>query len=190
VTWWWSGPGGGDVIFKTCFVFLCPVFKELKESATELLFGGHETTASAATSLIAFLGLHHDVLQKVRKELQVKVCVSPEPFHRSGQGEGTSRRGVPDRALLHPGGALLLGGGREMLLAEGQLLCLAGALAACSIKVMAASSFLGVTVQSQPREAAGHGGLGAAEVHELCHQRDPQAEPSCSWRISNCTQDS
>ncbi|NXG32339.1 CP26A protein, partial [Dromaius novaehollandiae] len=46
--------------------------QELKESATELLFGGHETTASAATSLIAFLGLHHDVLQKVRKELQVK----------------------------------------------------------------------------------------------------------------------
>ncbi|KAM4774798.1 cytochrome P450 26A1 isoform 2-T2 [Cyanocitta cristata] len=46
--------------------------QELKESATELLFGGHETTASAATSLIAFLGLHHEVLQKVRKELQVK----------------------------------------------------------------------------------------------------------------------
>ncbi|XP_064319892.1 cytochrome P450 26A1 isoform X2 [Phalacrocorax carbo] len=46
--------------------------QELKESATELLFGGHETTASAATSLIAFLGLHHDVLQKVRKELQGK----------------------------------------------------------------------------------------------------------------------
>ncbi|KFP07157.1 Cytochrome P450 26A1 [Calypte anna] len=46
--------------------------QELKESATELLFGGHETTASAATSLVAFLGLHHDVLQKVRKELQVK----------------------------------------------------------------------------------------------------------------------
>ncbi|XP_046775920.1 cytochrome P450 26A1 isoform X2 [Gallus gallus] len=50
--------------------------QELKESATELLFGGHETTASAATSLIAFLGLHHDVLQKVRKELQVKGLLS------------------------------------------------------------------------------------------------------------------
>ncbi|XP_053165739.1 cytochrome P450 26A1 [Hemicordylus capensis] len=46
--------------------------QELKESATELLFGGHETTASAATSLITFLGLHHDVLQNVRKELQEK----------------------------------------------------------------------------------------------------------------------
>lgn len=57
------------------FSLSCPVSKELKESATELLFGGHETTASAATSLIAFLGLHHDVLQKVRKELQVKVSV-------------------------------------------------------------------------------------------------------------------
>ncbi|XP_030425758.1 cytochrome P450 26A1 [Gopherus evgoodei] len=46
--------------------------QELKESATELLFGGHETTASAATSLITFLGLHRAVLQKVRKELQMK----------------------------------------------------------------------------------------------------------------------
>ncbi|XP_007440816.1 cytochrome P450 26A1-like [Python bivittatus] len=46
--------------------------QELKESATELLFGGHETTASAATSLITFLGLHPEVLQKVRKELQEK----------------------------------------------------------------------------------------------------------------------
>nr|XP_033799479.1 cytochrome P450 26A1 isoform X2 [Geotrypetes seraphini] len=43
--------------------------QEIKESATELLFGGHETTASAATSLITFLGLHYEVLQKVRKEL-------------------------------------------------------------------------------------------------------------------------
>uniref|UniRef100_K7GIV2 Cytochrome P450 26A1 n=1 Tax=Pelodiscus sinensis TaxID=13735 RepID=K7GIV2_PELSI len=46
--------------------------QELKESATELLFGGHETTASAATSLITFLGLHREVLQKVRQELQTK----------------------------------------------------------------------------------------------------------------------
>ncbi|XP_077206388.1 cytochrome P450 26A1 [Paroedura picta] len=46
--------------------------QELKESATELLFGGHETTASAATSLITFLGLHPPVLQKVREELQAK----------------------------------------------------------------------------------------------------------------------
>ncbi|XP_005991616.1 cytochrome P450 26A1 [Latimeria chalumnae] len=46
--------------------------QELKESATELLFGGHETTASAATSLITFLGLHHEVLEKVRKELKTK----------------------------------------------------------------------------------------------------------------------
>ncbi|XP_039191967.1 cytochrome P450 26A1 isoform X2 [Crotalus tigris] len=46
--------------------------QELKESATELLFGGHETTASAATSLITYLSLHPKVLQKVRKELQEK----------------------------------------------------------------------------------------------------------------------
>ncbi|XP_020638554.3 cytochrome P450 26A1 [Pogona vitticeps] len=50
--------------------------QELKESATELLFGGHETTASAATSLIIFLGLHHEVLQKVRQELQEKGILS------------------------------------------------------------------------------------------------------------------
>lgn len=68
--------------------FLCRVHKELKESATELLFGGHETTASAATSLIAFLGLHHDVLQKVRKELQLKVCVSPSAL---SQGQAVGR---------------------------------------------------------------------------------------------------
>ncbi|XP_067156168.1 cytochrome P450 26A1 isoform X3 [Apteryx mantelli] len=55
--------------------------QELKESATELLFGGHETTASAATSLIAFLGLHHDVLQKVRKELQVKGYQIPKGWN-------------------------------------------------------------------------------------------------------------
>lgn len=68
---------------KVCFIppLSC---KELKESATELLFGGHETTASAATSLIAFLGLHHDVLQKVRKELQVKVCVFPRTISQEG----------------------------------------------------------------------------------------------------------
>lgn len=85
-----------------------PLCKELKESATELLFGGHETTASAATSLIAFLGLHHEVLQKVRKELQVKVCMSsPEAFHNRGLWEeGTSRTGIPDRAPFDPGGAL------------------------------------------------------------------------------------
>lgn len=43
--------------------------QELKESATELLFGGHETTASTATSLVAFLALHPEVVQKVRREL-------------------------------------------------------------------------------------------------------------------------
>ncbi|XP_061564135.1 cytochrome P450 26A1 [Cololabis saira] len=41
----------------------------IKESATELLFGGHETTASTATSLIMFLGLNPDVVVKLRQEL-------------------------------------------------------------------------------------------------------------------------
>ncbi|XP_051837623.1 cytochrome P450 26A1 [Antechinus flavipes] len=54
--------------------------QELKESSTELLFGGHETTASAATSLITYLGLHHHVLQKVREELKSKglLCKSSQ----------------------------------------------------------------------------------------------------------------
>lgn len=42
----------------------------LKESATELLFGGHGTTASTATSLITFLATHKEVQQKVRRELE------------------------------------------------------------------------------------------------------------------------
>ncbi|XP_051778798.1 cytochrome P450 26A1 isoform X1 [Erpetoichthys calabaricus] len=46
--------------------------QELKASATELLFGGHETTASAATSLVMFLGLHPEVVENVRKELYAK----------------------------------------------------------------------------------------------------------------------
>ncbi|XP_071250847.1 cytochrome P450 26A1 [Salvelinus alpinus] len=41
----------------------------IKESATELLFGGHETTASTATSLVMFLGLNPDVVNKLRQEL-------------------------------------------------------------------------------------------------------------------------
>ncbi|XP_037547483.1 cytochrome P450 26A1 [Nematolebias whitei] len=44
----------------------------IKESATELLFGGHETTASTATSLIMFLGLNPEVVDKVRQELLEK----------------------------------------------------------------------------------------------------------------------
>ncbi|XP_023686644.1 cytochrome P450 26A1 [Paramormyrops kingsleyae] len=46
--------------------------QEIKESATELLFGGHETTASTATSLVMFLGLHPNVAHNVRQELREK----------------------------------------------------------------------------------------------------------------------
>ncbi|KAM3591595.1 uncharacterized protein V6R79_004433 [Siganus canaliculatus] len=45
----------------------------IKESATELLFGGHETTASTATSLIMFLGLNPEVVGKLRQEVMNKV---------------------------------------------------------------------------------------------------------------------
>ncbi|XP_041830064.1 cytochrome P450 26A1 [Melanotaenia boesemani] len=44
----------------------------IKESATELLFGGHETTASTATSLVMFLGLHPEVVDRLRQELMEK----------------------------------------------------------------------------------------------------------------------
>ncbi|XP_053306939.1 cytochrome P450 26A1 [Spea bombifrons] len=54
----------------------------LKESATELLFGGHGTTASAATSLITFLALNNGVVQKVRAELQAKGLLSTKPDER------------------------------------------------------------------------------------------------------------
>lgn len=47
----------------------------IKESATELLFGGHETTASTATSLIMFLGLNPEVVHKLRQELKDKVII-------------------------------------------------------------------------------------------------------------------
>lgn len=100
----------------------CPVCKELKESATELLFGGHETTASAATSLIAFLGLHHDVLQKVRKELQVKVCVFPTATSQE-QAIGRSLREVSQYGFPLTQEVPYLQGGRETSLAEGQLSC-------------------------------------------------------------------
>lgn len=50
--------------------------QEIKESATELLFGGHETTASTATSLVMFLGLHAHVVRKMRHELQEKVGIT------------------------------------------------------------------------------------------------------------------
>ncbi|XP_068111355.1 LOW QUALITY PROTEIN: cytochrome P450 26A1 [Hyperolius riggenbachi] len=53
--------------------------QELKESATELLFGGHGTTASAATSLITFLGLHKGAILKVREELESKGLLSNKP---------------------------------------------------------------------------------------------------------------
>ncbi|XP_026877477.1 cytochrome P450 26A1 [Electrophorus electricus] len=44
----------------------------MKESATELLFGGHETTASTATSLVMFLGMQPEVVQRIREELAEK----------------------------------------------------------------------------------------------------------------------
>ncbi|XP_033102497.1 cytochrome P450 26A1-like [Anneissia japonica] len=44
--------------------------EEMKMAAFELLFAAHENPASAACSLIRFLGTHPDVLRKLRQELQ------------------------------------------------------------------------------------------------------------------------
>ncbi|KAL4640983.1 cytochrome P450 26A1-like [Arapaima gigas] len=57
--------------------------QEVKEFATELLFGGHETTASAATSLVMFLGLHLDALRNVREELRQKELLGSYPEERT-----------------------------------------------------------------------------------------------------------
>ncbi|KAF7645643.1 hypothetical protein LDENG_00200720 [Lucifuga dentata] len=54
---------------KSCQPFS---MQAIKESATELLFGGHETTASSATSLLMFLGLHPEALDRLRQELTEK----------------------------------------------------------------------------------------------------------------------
>ncbi len=61
----------------------------MKEAATELLFGGHETTASTATSLVMFLGLNSEVVQKVREEIQEKVWSKTFNFFSSSQFDGT-----------------------------------------------------------------------------------------------------
>lgn len=56
---------------------MCLLFclQAIKESATELLFGGHETTASTATSLLMFLGLNPEAVDKLRQELMDKVGI-------------------------------------------------------------------------------------------------------------------
>lgn len=47
----------------------------IQESATELLFGGHETTASTATSLIMMLGLNPGAASRLRQELKDQVLI-------------------------------------------------------------------------------------------------------------------
>ncbi|XP_076142264.1 cytochrome P450 26C1 [Alosa pseudoharengus] len=46
--------------------------QELKETAVELIFAAHSTTASASTSLILQLLKHPDVVEKARKELVIE----------------------------------------------------------------------------------------------------------------------
>ncbi|CAL1600208.1 unnamed protein product [Knipowitschia caucasica] len=58
----------------------------IKEAATELLFGGHETTASTATSLVMFLGLNPDVVSRLRTEFAEKEEQGMDPHNVTMQG--------------------------------------------------------------------------------------------------------
>lgn len=62
------------ILVRVLLILCLPLcVQAIKESATELLFGGHETTASTATSLIMFLGLNPEVVDRMRYELIEKV---------------------------------------------------------------------------------------------------------------------
>ncbi|XP_078669248.1 cytochrome P450 26B1-like isoform X1 [Branchiostoma floridae x Branchiostoma belcheri] len=52
--------------------------QEIQDTAVELLFAGHETTSSAATSLIMHLALQPQVVQKVQEELEKHGLLQPD----------------------------------------------------------------------------------------------------------------
>ncbi|XP_066278863.1 cytochrome P450 26B1-like [Branchiostoma lanceolatum] len=52
--------------------------QELQDTAMELLFAGHETTSSAATSLIMHLALQPQVVQKVHEDLEKHGLLQPD----------------------------------------------------------------------------------------------------------------
>ncbi|XP_028845845.1 cytochrome P450 26C1 isoform X2 [Denticeps clupeoides] len=64
--------------------------QELKETAVELIFAAHSTTASASTSLIMQLLRHPDVAVKARKELETEGLIGhPRRIH-PGLNEATA----------------------------------------------------------------------------------------------------
>nr|ANP24202.1 cytochrome P450 family 26 member 1 [Branchiostoma lanceolatum] len=52
--------------------------QEIQDTAVELLFAGHETTSSAATSLIMHLALQPQVVQKVHEDLEKHGLLQPD----------------------------------------------------------------------------------------------------------------
>ncbi|XP_078669250.1 cytochrome P450 26A1-like [Branchiostoma floridae x Branchiostoma belcheri] len=52
--------------------------QEIQDTVVELLFAGHETTSSAATSLIMHLALQPQVVQKVQEELEKHGLLQPD----------------------------------------------------------------------------------------------------------------
>ncbi|XP_035672700.1 cytochrome P450 26A1-like [Branchiostoma floridae] len=52
--------------------------QEIQDTAVELLFAGHETTSSAATSLIMHLALQPQVVQKVQEDLEKHGLLQPD----------------------------------------------------------------------------------------------------------------
>jgi len=52
--------------------------QQLLDTAVELLFAGHETTSSAATSLIMHLALQPQVVQKVQEDLEKHGLLQPD----------------------------------------------------------------------------------------------------------------
>lgn len=73
--------------------------QELKETAVELIFAAHSTTASASTSLILQLLKHPDVVQKARKELVAEGLGGDKQTHNDSEHIENSWRSVLDVPL-------------------------------------------------------------------------------------------
>ncbi|XP_031434611.1 cytochrome P450 26B1 [Clupea harengus] len=69
--------------------------QELKETAVELIFAAHSTTASASTSLILQLLKHPGVVEKARKELVIEGLEGEKHFANDSERTETSWKSVP-----------------------------------------------------------------------------------------------
>lgn len=72
------------------------VFVSLQETAVELIFAAHSTTASAATSLVLQLLHHPEVVHKVRVELKAQnLCYTSLRLPSEACGSESSREAFP-----------------------------------------------------------------------------------------------